>query len=49
MKKLLTTTALAVSLCAGAAFPASAETVVGTGSTCRRMAGNQPMAWTMTR
>lgn len=30
MKKLLTTTALAVSLCAGAAFPASAETVVGT-------------------
>ena len=29
MKKLLTTTALAVSLCAGAAFPASAETVVG--------------------
>lgn len=30
MKKLLTTTALAVSLCAGATFPASAETVVGT-------------------
>ncbi len=30
MKKILTTTALAVSLCAGATFPASAETVVGT-------------------
>lgn len=30
MKKLLTTTALTVSLCAGATFPASAETVVGT-------------------
>ncbi|HHW5466954.1 TPA: hypothetical protein ACU2F8_001657 [Escherichia coli] len=30
MKKLLTTTALAISLCAGATFPASAETVVGT-------------------
>ncbi|WP_312229438.1 hypothetical protein [Pseudescherichia sp.] len=29
MKKLLTTTALAVSLYAGAVFPASAETVVG--------------------
>lgn len=30
MKKLLITTALAVSLCAGATFPTSAETVVGT-------------------
>lgn len=30
MKKLLTTTTLVVSLCAGATFPASAETVVGT-------------------
>lgn len=30
MKKLLITTALAVSLCAGSTFPTSAETVVGT-------------------
>lgn len=34
MKKLLTTTALAVSLCAGATFPTSAETVVGNHPEC---------------